>query len=350
MIKYTELKTCQRHNLRDIIPLQKPFTVLIEPSNYCNFRCVSCFQSLCAENYITQHRSMMSLNLCRKILEQIKAWEGPRLKVLKLSLYGEPFTNPEFCEILRLSREADVAERIETTTNASLITPEIAARLVENEIDYIRVSIYGGNQARYRAVTGVESANIDEIFQNLQQIQLYKKQKNKERPFVSVKMLDTFGPENEEFIQRFTPVADEIYIDVPHNWVATKEKSFIDSLYQTPEQQKRLSINQKALYRERKSCPMAFTTLAIRADGAVSPCCVDWVGHTNLGSVESQTLPEIWNGAAMYQFRRMQLEGRNKENESCRHCELFKSAYYTLDDIDGVSVERLGECDVPRAL
>lgn len=342
MIKYTELKSHQRQNLRDIIPLKKPFTVLIEPSNYCNFRCVSCFQSLASENYITQHRSLMNLELYRKIIEQLKAWEGPRLKVLKLSLYGEPFTNPYFCELVHLAKEANIAERIETTTNASLITPEIAERLVKDEIDYIRVSIYGGNQERYREVTGIEQADIDEIFRNLERIQHYKQQQNKERPFVSVKMLDTFGPENDEFIQRFTPVADEIYIDVPHNWVASEEKSFIDSLYQTAEQQKQLATKQKNLYRDRKSCPMAFTTLAIRSDGMVSPCCVDWVGHTNLGSLEHQTLPEIWDSPAMYQFRKMQLEGRNQENESCRNCELFKSGYYTLDDIDGVPVEQLG--------
>lgn len=340
MKQYTKLKE-QRHDLREVLPLAKPYTVLIEPSNYCNFRCVSCFQSLKTKNYITTHRTQMTLDMYRDIITQLKNWEGDKLKVLKLSLYGEPFTNPDFCEMLRIAKQSNIAERIETTTNASLITSEIATHLVDYEIDYIRVSIYGGNQERYREVTGVNHVNIDAIYKNLEYIQTYKHSQQKERPFVSVKMLDTFSVENEEFIQRFSPVADETYIDTPHNWVATEEKSFINSLYSSPEKQAQMKKNQQASFKNRKSCPMAFTTLAIRADGMVSPCCIDWSGNTNLTHLSQMSLQEIWDGISMYQFRKMQLEGRNHENNSCRNCEFYKNSYYILDDIDGFPVEKL---------
>lgn len=340
MKQYTKLKE-DRHDLRDVIPLAKPYTLLIEPSNYCNFRCVSCFQSLHRENYITEHRCLMDMDCFQEVIRQMQAWGGDRLKVLKLSLYGEPFTNPNFCEMLHIAKQADIAERIETTTNASLITPDIAACLVKDEIDYIRVSIYGGNQTRYREVTGVDCANIDQIYANLERIQQIKKRLGKERPFLSVKMLDTFSEENEEFKSRFAPVADEIYLDQPHNWIATEEKSFVDSLYTTEEKQMQLKQRKQISYRNRVSCPMPFTTLAVRADGMVSPCCVDWSGATNLASIRQYTLQEIWNGQAMFAFQKMQLEGKNCENPSCRNCEFYKSSYYMLDDIDGLPVERL---------
>lgn len=340
MTEYTKLKE-NRHDLKKVIPLAKPYTVLIEPSNYCNFRCVSCFQSLQKENYITQHRQLMDMDLYKNIIEQLKEWEGGPIKVLKLSLYGEPFTNPNFCEMLRIAKQADVAERIETTTNASLITPEIAERLVDCGIDYIRVSIYGGNQKRYQEVTGIESVSIDQIYQNLEHIQRYKRVRGRECPFVSIKMLDTFSDENEEFIRRFSPVADETYIDTPHNWVASEEKSFIDSLYPAQEKREKMIESRQAAYKDRRSCPMAFTTLAVRADGMVSPCCIDWSGHTNLASLTQASLREIWEGALMYQFQKMQLEGRNRENPSCRSCEFYKSSYYMLDDVDGFPVENL---------
>lgn len=341
MKEYTKLKE-SRHDLRTVIPLAKPYTVLIEPSNFCNFRCVSCFQSLHSENYITEHRKQMSLEQFQAIIDQLKAWEGERLKVLKLSLYGEPFTNPHFCEMLRIAKHADIAERIETTTNASLITDEIARCLVDYGIDYIRVSIYGGNQARYREVTGVDAGNIDVIYQNLERIRTYKYAKKAAAPFVSAKMLDTFTSENEEFIRRFSTVADETYIDTPHNWVATEEKNFLESLYTSPEKLEQMKADREKAYRDRISCPMPFTTLAIRADGMVSPCCIDWQGGTNLASLKEVSLREIWEGFSLYAFRKMQLEGRNQENSSCRNCEFYKSSYYMLDDIDGIPVERLG--------
>lgn len=340
MTEYTKLKE-DRHDLKKVIPLAKPYTVLIEPSNYCNFHCVSCFQSLKKENYITQHRCQMSMELYRDIIDQLQHWEGELIKVLKLSLYGEPFTNPNFCEMLRIAKQANIAQRIETTTNASLITPEIARQLVDYGIDYIRVSIYGGNQKRYQEVTGIESVSIDKIYQNLEHIQRYKRMSGRESPFVSVKMLDTFSEENEEFIRRFSPVADETYIDSPHNWVASEEKSFIDSLYPAQEKREKMLKSRQAAYKDRQSCPMAFTTLAVRADGMVSPCCIDWSGHTNLVSLAQTSLREIWKGALMYQFQKMQLEGRNHENLSCRSCEFYKSSYYMLDDVDGFPVEKL---------
>lgn len=340
MLKYTELKNHNRQNLRDIIPLKKPFTLLVEPSNYCNFRCISCFQSIQADNYLKEHRGLMALDTYRVVLDQFRAWEGDKLKVLKLSLYGEPFTNPDFCEMLRLAKEAGIAERIETTTNASLITEGIAEKLVAYGIDYIRVSIYGGNQKRYEEVTNTENVSMEAIYQNLRRIQGLKKARGLEKPFVSAKMLDTFTEENQEFLDRFSSVADEAYIDKPHNWVAHEEKSFIGSLYKEG-QQEALKKDLEKTVSGRVACPMPFTTLAIRSDGAVSPCCVDWVGGTNLGNILNENIQDIWNGEGMYQFRKMQLENRRCENPSCRNCELVQNDYYTRDNIDGFPVEKL---------
>lgn len=339
MIKYTELKEDNRHNLRDVIPLEKPYTLLIEPSNYCNFRCIQCFQSLKGENYITRSRGLMSMDLYKDIIRQMKEWKGPKLKVLKLSLYGEPFTNPDFGEMLRLAKEAEIAERIETTTNMSLLTESLCRQLVEYEIDYIRVSIYAGNQERYRKITNCPSVDINKILQQLQSIQDMKKELHKERPFVSAKMLDTYTEENEEFLSVFSEVADEVYIDKPHNWIATEEKSFIGSLYQ--DQGKELLEELKKTLSNRVACTMPFTTLAVRSDGSVSPCCIDWVGETNIGNVKNMSLQEIWDGEKLFEFRKMQLEDRKYENKSCGNCEFYKNDYYIRDNIDGFPVDKL---------
>ena len=340
MLKYTELKNYKRQNLIDVIPLKKPFTLLIEPSNYCNFRCIQCFQSIQCDNYLKEHRGLINMDLYQTIIGQFKDWEGGRLKVLKLSLYGEPFTHPDFCEMLRIAKEADIAERIETTTNASLITEEIAEKLIEYGMDYIRVSIYGGNQKRYEEVTNTERVDIQSIYENLKRIQKIKKDNGVDKPFVSAKMLDTFTEENQEFLNRFSKVADEVYIDKPHNWISHEEKSFIGSLYKK-EQEDALKQDLERTMSGRIACPMPFTTLAIRSDGAVSPCCVDWIGGTNLGNIMEGNIKEIWNGEKRYQFRKMQLENRRCENESCKKCELVQNDYYTRDNIDGFPVENL---------
>ncbi len=340
MIKYTELKEDNRHNLREVIPLDKPYTLLIEPSNYCNFRCTQCFQSLKGDNYLTKNRGLMDMGLYKEVIQQMKDWEGPKFKVLKLSLYGEPFTNPDFGEMLKIAKEAEIAERIETTTNISLLSEPLCRQLVEYEIDYMRVSIYAGNQERYVKITNCQTVEIRRILEQLKSIQDMKKSLKKEKPFVSAKMLDTYTEENDEFLSLFSGVADEVYIDKPHNWIATEEKSFIDSLYGA-EKQEALQEDLRHTISKRISCPMPFTTLAIRSNGDVSPCCIDWIGGTNLGNIRKEKIRDIWNGDEMFEFRRMQLEGRRAENSSCRNCEFVCNDYYMRDNIDGFPVEKL---------
>src|SRR5664279_735536 len=107
MIKYTELKSTNRQNLREILPLRKPFTVIVEPSSHCNFRCIQCFQSIKGDSYFTRNRANMPMDRFLRVLGQLRVWPGPRVKVLKLSLYGEPLVSPDFPVMLRLAREAD---------------------------------------------------------------------------------------------------------------------------------------------------------------------------------------------------------------------------------------------------
>jgi MoaA/NifB/PqqE/SkfB family radical SAM enzyme len=230
MIRYTELKNTNRHNLMEVLPLAKPFTLLVEPSSLCNFHCIHCFQSLKQDNYFTRNRMNMPLARFQRIVEQMQAWPGEKLKVLKLSLYGEPLLNQDFGAMLRLAKEAAIADRIETTTNASLLTPEVAQNMVDCQLDYLRVSIYATDAARHREITGSGIAP-EVIHENLRVLQEIKRQRGSERPFVSPKMLDTYDQtQNDAFKAMYQDVADELYLDKPHNWIQTGEQTFTEKI------------------------------------------------------------------------------------------------------------------------
>lgn len=338
MIKYTELKATNRQNLMEILPLAKPFTLLVEPSSLCNFKCVQCFQNIKSESYFTRNRMIMPIARFQRVIEQLKGWPGNKLKVLKLSLYGEPFVSPHFCELLKMAHEAEVAERIETTTNASLLTRPIAEELVRSQLDYARVSIYAATQERHKTVTG-SSIDMGVIHENLRVLQEVKKQMGSDRPFVSCKMLDTYGEENDRFVQMYQDVADEVYIDKPHSWIKVEGADFIKNYYKDAVQD---AVNDFKRHSTSKiACPMAFTTMAVRSNGAVSPCCVDFVGGTNLGNIADHTLREIWNSDAWFEFEKLQLQNRKQENPSCARCDIYLSDHYTKDNIDGFPVEKL---------
>jgi radical SAM protein with 4Fe4S-binding SPASM domain len=338
VIRYTELKSAGRQDLRKAIPLAKPFTVLIEPTSLCNFRCAQCFQSLAGPTYFTRNRRHMPLDLFRRVLEQLVSWPGERHKVLKLSLYGEPLLSPDFSEMLRLAREADVAERMETTTNASLLTREMAEAMVASRLDYVRVSIYAADPERHRRITRSPLAP-GVIHENLRVLQEVKREAGSMWPFVSCKMLDAYGDENEKFSKMYADVADEVYLDKPHAWIRVEGADFVEAHYGEDAPVARSDMAQHET--GRVACPMAFTTVAVRSNGDVSPCCVDFIGGTNLGNAESDRIPELWVSDRWRDFQRMQLQGRKHENDSCARCDSSQSDHYTLDDIDGVPVEQL---------
>lgn len=338
MIKYTELKSTDRQDLKQVLPLAKPFTVLIEPSSLCNFHCVQCFQSIKGPSYFTENRMHMPMARFERVIEQLRDWPGAKLKVLKLSLYGEPLLNPDLGAMLRKAREADVAERIETTTNASLLTRDVAEALVDGGLDYARVSIYSADSIRHRRITR-SPVEIGVIHKNLRVVQEVKRARGSARPFVSCKMLDAYSEENEHFFEMYRDVADEVFLDKPHSWIKVAGADFIDSYYEDEagRAKRDLELHSSA----RVACPMAFTTMAVRSNGAVSPCCVDFVGGTNLGNVDDCELQALWTSDVWYGFQKMQLEDRKRENPSCARCDIYLSDHYTRDDIDGFPVERL---------
>jgi len=338
MIRYTKLKSTNRNDLKDVLPLSKPFTLLIEPSNLCNFKCIQCFQSIKTDSYFLKNRMNMPLARFKRIIEQLKEWKGVKLKVIKLSLYGEPLINPDFCEMLKISREADIAERIETTTNASLLNHNIAENLVRYQLDYVRVSIYALDQKKHQVVTNSD-IDIHAIQENLQILKDIKKREKSERPFVSCKMLDSYSDQNEKFIQMYQDVADEVYIEKPHNWIKVDGVDFMGDYYKNEINDALKDCRQ--ISSQRIACPMVFTTMAVRSNGDVAPCCVDFIGGTNLGSVDKSSLQEIWNSEQWFEFQKIQLQNRKHENYSCARCDIYKNDYYTRDNIDGFPVEKL---------
>ncbi len=328
----------------DVLPLPKPFTVLIEPSSLCNFRCIQCFQCIKSDSYFTRTRMNMPLERFRRVIKQLKEWPGPKPKVLKLSLYGEPLVNPSFCEMLRLAREADFAERIETTTNASLLTRSVAEKLVEHQLDYVRVSIYASTQDRHREITG-SAIGIGRIHENLRVLQAVKTAAGSDRPFVSCKMLDAYGVENEQFFELYRDVANEVFLDKPHSWIQIEGTDFLGPYYKDGLGDARNDFeNHKT---PRIACPMPFTTMAVRSNGEVSPCCVDFIGGTNLGNVDDSDMEEIWGSDRWYEFQKMQLENRKQENPSCARCDIYLNDHYTRDNIDGFPVAKLRTSSVP---
>lgn len=338
MKPFSQLRGNQRQVLREVIPLKKPFSLTIDPSSICNFKCAQCLQGD-EKYYKLLDKRMMKGETFAKIIDDVKAWEGPQLKVIKLYNCGEPFLNPEFPALLKYVKDADVAERIEVTSNCSLLTHSISDQLVEYGLDYLRASVYSPLQDQHEMITK-SKVDIEIIYNNLSYLKKIKLKKNSQKPFVAIKMFEGADQEeNKLFLAKYADVADEIFFEKLHNFNDLSGKNFIETYYGIKEGEE--TKKKEVAYTPKSACPWPFMTLTIQSNGDVNACCVDWLGDTKVGSIFKHSLREIWEGDALYEFRKMQLEARRSENPGCRNCTVYLTDDFTVDNIDGVSVMKL---------
>lgn len=331
---YSELSK-KRTILRDVLPLKKPYALFIEPSNFCNFHCVQCPHG--TDNYSDIAGPLMNMSrACMdRLIDELAAWEGEPFRVIRLYLEGESLLCPDFIYLLKRIREEIPVGRIELTTNASLLTEEIAQALVQYELDYVRISIYSVRPQRHIEVTKSTAFTPEQIRKNVERLKTIRG--NREKPCIYVKMLETFDGENEEFKEYYRGIADEIAIEPCMNWSNTQEADFIESLYGAQAQNVRDALKKNRV--EKYACPYPFHTLSIKSNGDVLVCCVDWHRDTKVGNIFEQSLQEIWNGQDLYQLRELHLCHKREMNRSCAHCEIpFRSA--AEDNIDGISIEQ----------
>jgi len=335
MLPFSQLRQNARKNLRDLIPLAKPFSLTVDPSSVCNFSCIQCYHG--AKN-IRDRIELRTLKMTefKKIIDELKVWKGPKLKVLKLYNCGEPLLNRDFISMLRYAREADIADRIDLTSNCALLTPVISEKMVEYGLDYLRASIYSPLQQNFERITQ-NKMDVEEIFKNLACLKEIKMKYASAKPFVAVKMFQSLSKEeNDLFLSTYSSVADEIFTETLHNFTGDLGMDLIDSYYGSNG-----IVNVQELRNIKRVCPWPFMTLTVQSNGDVNVCCIDWSGYTNVGNVFTQSLRDIWEGPRLYEFRKMQIEGRKIENTACSKCNVYLSDDFTIDNIDGITVELL---------
>jgi len=311
-----------RQNLAELLPLDTPISLFIDPSSLCNFHCKFCPtgdpQLIKASGRTQQY---LPIELYKKILGDIA--EFPRkIKVLRLYKDGEPMLHKQFVELVQLARDSGRFERIETTTNGSRLSPETNARLIDAGIDRIVISIEGVTDETYRSFAGT-ATEFQSIVKNV--ADLYRRRNS---CLIHVKTVKENLKEGEEkvFLDTFSAISDRIFIEhtVP-SWPV-----FEISYVPVAEFLRRGAYGQAVA--EKKVCAYPFYSMAINSDGTVSPCCVDWDRALVLGDLNQESLADIWQGKTLRDFRCLHLEGHRKEHPICGKC--GQISHCSVDDID----------------
>jgi MoaA/NifB/PqqE/SkfB family radical SAM enzyme len=275
----------------------------------------------------------MDFNLFKKIIDDICEFEKP-IKVLRLYKDGEPLLNPMLADMIGYAKEKNCSERIDTTTNASLLSPAKNLGLIAAGLDRINISIEGVDAAQYLNFSNYKIEfeklvdNIRHFYENRKQCEMIVKING-----------DTLSEDDKgKFYEIFGNIADGVYIEHIMSCWPEFELNGVE-------------INQEVgIYGQKitevQVCPYIFYSFSINSDGTASTCFLDWSRKLIIGDAKVQSVKEIWNGEALFEYQKAFLSMKRKEHPVCGRC--GQLSHGLPDNIDTFAKELLTKLIAPR--
>jgi len=323
-----------RTKLEEVIPLSTPFVLFLDPSDICNFRCKFCpTGDAQLMKSVNRPSGMMGFELYKKIINDLGAFDQP-LKVLRLYKDGEPLLHPRFADMIRYAKKSGYTKEIDTTTNASLLTPEKSLQIIDAGLDRVNISINGLSDSSYREFTR-HNVHFDLLVENIRYF--YEHRGN---CLVCIKIVgDTLSSEEQaNFFNIFGNIADRVFIEhIAPCWPEFEMQEAVPNLT--------VGIYGQEI-REVEVCPYIFYSVSINSDGKVSLCFLDWARKLILGDLKTEHLIDIWNGAALFEYRKMHLQKKRRAHAICGICSQL--SYCLPDDIDAYAGSLLARLDASR--
>lgn len=314
----------KRTDLKAEIPLKTPYCIFIDPSNACNFKCGFCMNSR------IKSPTMMSFILFKKLINDLDEFESP-VKTIRLYGFGEPLLNPYFPKMVEYAKASSKVLEVDTTTNASQLTPSLTNDIVNSGIDRINISIEAMNTVAYRKFTRNKDVDFPTIVNNVER--LYTSKKPDTIIFVKINGDYLTAQEQMDFRSIFGQISDGC--DIEHTMNCWR-----DTEIQVNEE---VGIYGQEL-KEVQVCPYIFYSFFIHADGDASACFLDWNKKLVIGDAKNESLKSLWDDKLLWHLRNTMLKQERKNHPICYNCnQLVAGMPVDLDPYAAEILERINE-------
>lgn len=319
-----------RDELRAELPLRTPFIIYIDPCDTCNFRCKFCPTGDIELMKKTKGRlhGPMDFEVYRRLIDSLADFDDP-IRTVRLYKEGEPLCNPRFADMVAYAKASPHVLRVDTTTNAALLTPERSRAILDAGLDRLNISVEGMDADSYREFSGA-ALDFDRFVENI--AWFYAHRGGCE---VKIKINGDNLSEVQEaaFFATFGDICDGISVERTIDyWPKFREM--------------RVDYDEGVtllggVSREVKVCPYVFYEMCVNSDGTFSLCRFDW-SHAMLldGHVgPPPTLKKIWDSIVLWNFQRSFLVGERQRLSvlSCPKCGLMKQG--VPEDLDAFAAE-----------
>jgi MoaA/NifB/PqqE/SkfB family radical SAM enzyme len=260
----------------------------------------------------------MPLEQFRKIIDEVK---GKTLSVV-LHYLGDPYMSPDLDEASRIAYNAGM--RVHVGSNFSYkFSDERIDSIVNSGVTDLTVCVDGLTQELYERTR--VGGKIDLVLNNLERLCKRRKELKSKRLHIEVQYIRFKHNKHEENaakekvltigVDQFTP-----FDGYTINYV---NRDPLGGIYKilNPRKQKRLGF---------PDCHWPYTSMVIRYDGKVIPCCYYRLGSQyaegiepiTLGNVFNSSVKTIWNSKSYQELRKQMFDGSIvPENSFCYGCD-----------------------------
>jgi MoaA/NifB/PqqE/SkfB family radical SAM enzyme len=298
------IQSMERPAAERLTPSPFPRRITIELSSACNLSCI-----MCPRKYASPSAGLMGRDLFERIVEELN---GHPLEAVVPFFRGETLLHPDFLEMMTFLRRKTEA-RIQLATNALLLTADLGKALLELGIDFISFSLDAVRRETYEKIR--LGSDFERVMENVHTFLRLREDCAPGGTVVQVSA--TEGPYNEEeipdFIRYWKGRVDRVRIYARHS-DGGRYGRLAHQGHRRPEA-------------SRGPCRKPFTDLVIYADGYAALCNHDWdrKRDDSLGSMESQSIGELWNGNRYGNVRKSHLAHEWQALNPCGHCDHWQA-------------------------
>ncbi len=323
-----------RQELKEALPLRTPYVIYIDPCDTCNFHCKFCPSGNLELMKKTRGRGHgpMDFEVYKGIIDSLMEFPEP-VRVIRLYKEGEPLLNPRFADMVRYAKRSPKVLRVDTTTNASLLTPQRSLQIIDAGLDRLNISVEGVNSQQYWDFSGY---TLD-YHSFLDNIAFFYEHRGSCEMNIKING-DILTQEQEaEFYRTFGNITDGISVErTIEYWPKYNEMQvdFDESVSLLGGKSHEVQV-----------CPYVFYEMCINSDATFSLCRFDW-NHAMLLDQHVSTPPtpkKIWDSIVLWNFQQQFLRKERKLMTvlSCPKCGILKQG--VPEDLDDFAEEILDE-------
>lgn len=296
------------HNIAELMDYYIPALPSVywtDITRRCDLRCVMCPQS----RGLTDHQTQMSLSLFRRIIDEV-CEDHP---LIKLYMSGEPLLHEDLFAMIAYAGSRGCRTMIHT--NATLLTTEMAEKLLSSSLTFLSFSFDGCSAEVYERLR--PPAKFERVRSNIRQY-LELRRRNGRGPHTSIEIIRMQDTEDllPDFVERWKASGiDEVHVVDCMTWLGCVKDRRID---RAPD-----NVGYKP-------CRAPFRHGCILSDGTVVPCCMDVNGKMPLGNIAEGGFHAVWASKPYRQLRLAMLTGSFPAGSVCADCyNILREAKHT---------------------